>query len=144
MTNSKLRDRNGFKSIEVDGGFIESSLKMYADDFRSAVRQKPQEMIGLVLEHKDKVLPAFIDSLFSGVELSENIKAVESNIIEKMFHTFPCDLKTRRASYFCGIIEKINSIVWSSEVLNQLKNIALKHENPTLDIPNRAALKGFG
>lgn len=73
---------------------------MYVDDFRSAVQQEPQTMIGLVLEHKNK------------------------------------DLKTHRASYFCEIIEKMNSNVWSAEVLNQLKHIALKHENPALEQPN--------
>lgn len=136
ITNSKLKNRNCFKSIEVKGGFIESSLEMYVDDFRSAVQQKPQEMIELVLEHKDKILPAFIDSMFLGVELSEHLKEIEPKTIEKMFHTFSCDLKTHRASYFCGIIEKMDSVIWSVEVLNQLKNIALKHENPALDKPN--------
>ena len=81
-------------------------------------------------------MPAFIDSLFSGVELSEQLKEIEPNTIEKMFHKFPCDLKTHRASYFCGIIENMNFSVWSMEVMNQLKNIALKHENPALDKPN--------
>ncbi len=136
ITNSKLKNRNCFKSIEVKGGFIESSLKMYADDFRSVVKQEPQEMIELVLEHKDKVLLPFIDSLFLGVELSKYLKEIEPKTIEKMFHVFPCDLKTHRASYFCGIIEKMNSNVWSAEVLNQLKHIALKHENPVLEKPN--------
>lgn len=136
ITNSKLKNRNCFKSIEVKGGFIESSLEMYIDDFRSAVKQEPQAMIRLVLEHKDKVLSAFIDSLFSGVELSEHLKDIEPKTIEKMFHIFPCDLKTHRASYFWGIIEKMNSNVWSAEVLNQLKHIALKHENPALEKPN--------
>lgn len=109
---------------------------MYVDDFRSAVRQEPQAMMGLVLEHKDKVLPAFIDSLFSGVELSESLNEIELQIVEKMFYSFPCDLKTHRASYFCGIIEKMNSAEWSAETLNKLKYIALKHENPVLDEPN--------
>ncbi len=136
ITNCKLKDRNRFRSIEVKGGFIESSYEMYVDDFRSVVQQDPQGMIELVLEHKDKILSAFIDSLFSGVDLSENLIAVEPDTIEKMFHTFPCDLITHRASYFCGIIENMNSSVWSMEVMNQLKNIALKHENPALDKPN--------
>lgn len=136
ITNSKLKDRNRFRSIEVKGGFIESSYEMYVDDFRLAVKQDPQGMIDLVLEHKNKVLSAFIDSLFLGVNMSENLIVVEPNTIEKMFHTFPCDLKTHRASYFCGIIENMNSSVWSMETMNQLKNIALKHENPALDKPN--------
>ncbi|MCI9082763.1 MAG: hypothetical protein HFI70_10795 [Lachnospiraceae bacterium] len=136
ITNSKLKNRNRFKSIEIKGGFIESSLEMYVDDFCKAVRQQPLEMIELVLEHKDKVLPAFIDAMFSGVELSEGLNEIEPRMIEKMFESFPCDLKTHRASYFCEIIEKMNSVVWSAEVLNQLKYIALHHVNPALDKPN--------
>ena len=74
---------------------------MYVDDFQSAVKQEPQAMIELVLAYKDRVLSAFIESLFSGVELSEHLKEIEPKKIENMFHTFPCDLKTHRASYFC-------------------------------------------
>lgn len=85
ITNSKLEDRNRFRSIEVKGGFIESSYEMYVDDFQLAVKQDPQGMIDLVLEHKDKVLSAFIDSLFLGVNMSENLIVVEPNTIEKMF-----------------------------------------------------------
>jgi len=136
ITNKKLQNRNRIKSIEVKGGFIESSYKIYADDFRSVVKQAPQVMIQLVLEHKDKVLPAFIDSLFAGVATSKYIKEVDSKVIEEMFKTFPCDLKTHRASYFFEIIEKINSVTWSVEVMEQFKDIAIKHSNPALDKPN--------
>ena len=59
ITNSKLRDRNRFRSIEVKDGFIESSYEMYVDDFRSAVKQDTQAMIELVLEHKDKSIACF-------------------------------------------------------------------------------------
>ena len=37
---------------------------------------------------------------------------------------------------FCGIIEKIDDVNWSSEVMEQLINIALNHCNPELDKPN--------
>lgn len=136
ITNSKLKNRNGFKNIVIKGGIIKSYLETYADDFREAVKQVPQEMIELVLEYKDNVLPVFIDALFSGVEFSERLKEVGHETIEKMFHTFPCDLKTHRAYQFCGIIEEMDSAVWSVEVLNQLKSIALEHENPVLYKPN--------
>ena len=136
ITNSKLKNKCRFRSIEVKGGFIESSYEMYVDNFRLVVKQEPQGMIQLVLEHKDKVLPAFIDSLFSGIETSECIKEVDSKVIEEMFKTFPCDLKTYRASYFCGIIEKMNGVTWSVEVMEQFKDIAIKHSNPELDKPN--------
>ena len=45
-------------------------------------------------------------------------------------------MKSHRASYICGIVEKISDANWSSEVMEQLMNIALKHSNPELDKPN--------
>ncbi len=136
ITNKKLKNRDRIKFIEVKGGFIESSYEMYANDFQSVVEQAPQVMIQLVLEYKDKVLPAFIDSLFLGVKNSKCLKEVDPKVIEEMFIAFPCDLKTYRALYLCGIIEKMNSVTWSVEVMGQFKDIAIKHGNPELNRPN--------
>ena len=136
ITNNKLKNRNHFNSVEVKDGFIESSYKMYANDFQTAVKQHPKEMIELVLENKERVLPAFIDAMFLGVEMSETLETVDFKVIEKMLLTFPCDMETHRASYFCGILEKISDFCWSSEIMQQLKNIALKHCNPELNKPN--------
>lgn len=136
ITNSKLKNRERTKWVEVKGGFIESSLEAYTSDFQSVVMQHPQEMIELVLENKERVLPAFVDSMFLGVEMVETLEEVDFKVIEKMLLTFPCDMKTHRASYFCGIIEKMSNANWSPEVMEQLKDIALQHCNPELDKPN--------
>ena len=136
ITNGKLKNRNQCRSIEVKGGFIKSSYEMYASDFETLVKQKPAEMIQLVLEHKNQVLPVYIDSMFLGAYLSEKLNEVDFRLIEDMFRVFPCDLMTHRATYFCGIIEKLNTIDWSIDVKNQLKDIALFHINPELDKPN--------
>lgn len=136
ITNRKLKNRERFKSVEVKGGFIESSYKTYASDFQSVVKQYPQEMIELVLVNKERVLPAFVDSLFLGVELSEKLEKIDFAIIERLLIEVPCDMESYRASYFCGIIEKLCNINWSLEVMEQLMNIALKHNNPKLDKPN--------
>ncbi len=136
ITNKKLKNRNYINSVEVKGGFIESSYKMYANDFQTVVKQQPKEMIELVLENKERVFPAFIDAMFLGVEMSETLETVDFKVIEKMLLTFPCDMETHRASYFCGILEKISDFCWSSEIMQQLKNIALKHCNPELNKPN--------
>ena len=136
ITNSKLKNRGQHRWVEVKGGFIESSYEAYASDFQSAVKQHPQEMINLVLENKERVLPVFVDSLFLGLEVSEKLEEVDFSIIERLLHEFPCDMESHRASYFCGIIEKIDDVNWSSEVMEQLINIALNHCNPELDKPN--------
>lgn len=138
ITNSKLKNRAQSKWVEVKGGFIESSLEAYTSDFQLVVMQHPQEMIELVLENKKRIFPAIIDSMFLGVEMSETLREVDFKVIEKMLLTFPCDMETHRASYFCGIIEKMSDANWSPEVMEQLKNIALQHCNPELNKPNVA------
>lgn len=135
ITNNKLKNRDGRRWIEVEGGFIESSYEAYAGDFQLVVEQHPQEMIELVLKNKKRVLPAFVDSLFLGVEVSEKLDEVDSVVIERLLVEFPCDMKSYRALYFCKIVEKISNVNWSPEVMEQLMNIALRHCNPELDNP---------
>lgn len=136
ITNGKLKNRAQSKWVEVKGGFIESSYGMYVFDFQSVVEHAPLEMINLVLQNKERVFPAFIDAMFLGVEMSETLEKVDFKIIEKMLLTFPCDMEDNRASYFCRIIEKMSDANWSLEVMDQLKNIALKHCNPELNKAN--------
>lgn len=136
ITNNKLKNRNQSNWVEVKGGFIESSYEMYASDFQSAVKQQPKDMIELVLENKERVLSVFIDTMFLAVEMLETLETVDFKVIEKMLLTFPCDMETHRASYFCGIIEKISNVSWPSEIMQLLKNIALNHCNPDLNKPN--------
>lgn len=136
ITNRKLKNHGQHGWIEVKGGFIESSYEAYASDFQSVVKQHPQEMINLVLKNKERVLPVFVDSLFLGVEISEKLAEVDFSVLEKLLCEFPCDMNSHRASYFCGIVEKVNDVHWSLEVMEQLINIALKHRNPELDKPN--------
>lgn len=136
ITNSKLKNRDQSKWVEVKGGFIESSYEAYASDFQVAVKQHPKEMIELVLENRERVFSAFVDSMFLGVEVSETLEEVDFKAIRTMLLTFPCDMETHRASYFCGIIEKMSNANWPPEVIEQLKKIALQHCNPELDKPN--------
>lgn len=141
ITNKKLKNHRQHRWIEVKGGFIESSYEAYASDFQSVVKQHPQEMINLVLKNKERVLPMFVDSLFLGVEMSEKLGEVDFPVLEKLLCEFPCDMNSHRASYFCGIVEKVNNTHWSLAVMEQLINIALKHCNPELDKPNLINLK---
>ena len=127
ITNKKLTSRKHGQWKEVKGGFIESSLEMYASDFQTEVKNNPEKIIQLVLKNKENVVSAYIDSLFSGVEFSEKIDEVNQQTLEDMFREFPCDMKTYRASYFCGIIEKADYYEWSEYALNMLKDIAVNY-----------------
>ena len=136
ITNNRLKNRNQFQWKEVKGGFTESSYNLYASDFRSEVTEHPGEMIELVLENRERVMPIFIDALFAGVEISEKIEEIDFKLIERLLLEFPCDMNSQRASYFCGIIEKMSRINWSEQVIEQLKKIALQHSDPQFDNPN--------
>ena len=50
-------------------------------------------MIELVLKNKERVLPAFVDSLFLGVELSGKLEEIDSEVIERLLIEFPCNMK---------------------------------------------------
>lgn len=113
----------------MEGGFIESSLDMYVGDFQSAVKDEPVEMIKIVIENKENVVPAYIDAMYLGAEFSDAIELVEKNLWEQMFSEFPCDAKSQRALYFCGIIEKAKIYSWSDEVIQKLKEIAICYKN---------------
>lgn len=128
ITNNKIADRNHSHWKEVNGGFIESSLSMYVGDFRSAVKEEPVEMIKMVIENKENVIPAYIDAMYSGAEFSESFEQVEKKLWEQMFSEFPCEIKGQRVLYFCGIIEKAKINSWSAEVIDKLKEIALYYE----------------
>lgn len=129
ITNNKISDRNQSHWTEVKGGFIESSLSMYVGDFQSAVKVAPVEMIKMVLENKENVVPAYIDAMYSGAEFSDAVEQVDKELWEQMFSEFPCDTKSQRALYFCGIIEKAKIYSWSDEVIEKLKEIAIHYEN---------------
>lgn len=132
ITSSKLENQKCSKLVEVKDGFIDSSSEAYARDFQMVVKQNPQEMIEIILKNKEFVLPIFIDSLFLGIELSEKLEIIDFTILEKLFLEFPCDMKSYRASYFCGIIRNLKKVNWSPNIINQLINIALNHFNSEL------------
>lgn len=129
ITNKKISDRKHSNWKEVKGGFIESSLDMYVGDFQSAVKVAPVEMIKMVIANKENVLPDYVDAMYSGAEFSDAIEQVDKNLWEQVFSEFPCDVKSQRALYFCGIIEKAKIYSWSDEVIEKLKEIAIHYEN---------------
>ena len=129
ITNNEIYEKNHSHWKEVDGGFIESSLSMYVADFRSAVKVSPVEMIKMVIDNKENVVPDYIDAMYSGAEFSDSIEQVDKKLWEQMFSEFPCDVKSQRALYFCGIIEKAKIYSWTDEVIEKLKEIAIHYEN---------------
>lgn len=124
ITNKKIKTRKHSGWKETKNGLVESSIEAYSSDFSSAAREKPEIMIRLILDNKEGVISDFIESLYSGVAFSEHIHDVNKEILEELFRTYPCDLEGQRAVYFFEIIEKVKIYDWSSDITEQMKNIA--------------------
>lgn len=135
IVNQKLEGRARHFGKKVKGGFIESSIEMFAQDFRTAVSAEPELMIELVL-NETQAQKQFVDSLFSGIASSEKLNEIDQKLLEKLIIEYPPDLESWRASCFCDIIERRKATIWSEESVRILKLIAEKHVNPLLDKPN--------
>ncbi|WP_285142172.1 hypothetical protein, partial [Lactococcus petauri] len=128
LSNSDIRrDRN-----RMDDGFIDYSLEGFCNSFREATSKKPKEMIELVLNNKDKVIPEYINSLFSGVAYSDSISEVPLNLLENLIVTFKYNCSSEKERYICTIIEKRSNDNWSKNVWDRISNIALSHKNPEI------------
>ena len=136
FSNKKLKDLKEHDWKEVPGGFIESSMREFAISFSQAVSNEPTRMINLVLSNSDIVLDEFVDALYSGLQTSENIDKVPTDLLEKVFEAFPCDNESQRANCICWIIYKRKNIDWSQNTLNLLKSIAINHKDPIMEKPN--------
>ncbi|MDR0126041.1 hypothetical protein [Bacillus zhangzhouensis] len=136
LINTKLIHKDHSRWKEVSGGFIHNSIEEFASSFSNAVSKEPERMINLVLSNKEKVLNAYVDSLFSGVASSKELGNVPAELLEKMILTYPYDYTSYRANDICSIIRDRKNVKWSQEILDVLKDIAINHENPELGIVN--------
>ncbi len=136
FSNKKLKELKEHTWKEVPGGFIESSMREFAISFNQAVSNEPIRMINLILSNSDIVLDEFVDALYSGLQTSENIDKVPTELLEKVFNAFPCDNQSQRANCICWIIYKIKNTNWSQSTLNLLKSIAINHKDPVMGKPN--------
>ncbi|WP_276355744.1 hypothetical protein [Cohnella caldifontis] len=136
LTNNKLRKKHASRWKEVPGGFVESSIESFSSTFSSAVSEEPERMIELMLSCNDTISDIYIDSLFSGVAHSKHLKNVPVKLLEAMILKFSFDFISYRASSICTIIEECGEAGWSQEILDILKDIAIKHKNPEIGNPN--------
>ena len=135
ITNNKLSSRKYIHTKEVDGGFVESSLEMFAQAFQGEVMVNPKEMINLVINNKENVLPNYVNALYSGIAYSDSTGLIEQELLEKVFSEFPFDIQNEKSRYFCEIIEKASVYNWSKSIIEKLKEIVLYYEEQeeTLD-----------
>ena len=93
-------------------------------------------MINLVLNNKKIIIDDYIDSLYSGLRMSEKLNEVPNKKIEELLKEFPCDNISNRANSICCIIEKKKNTNWSVDTLNIIRDIAINHRDPKLGKPN--------
>lgn len=136
LSNSKIKKKEGYNWKEVEGGFIESSLREFAASFSSATSNEPNRMIDLVLNNKEIIIDEYIDALYNGLHMVEKLDEVPNEKIEVLLKQFPCDNVSYRANSFCWIIEKKKDTNWSKYTLDIIKNIAINHRDPELGKPN--------
>lgn len=128
ITNRKIPDENHASWKETDHGFIESSVSAFAEDFREVVKDDPIEMIKMVIENKENIMPVYVDEMFLGAKCSKCFEVIEKNLWEQMFHEFPSGMKGHRALYFCDIIKEADIYDWSREQIDKLKEIIVCYE----------------
>lgn len=136
LTNNKLRKKHASRWKEVPGGFVENSIESFSSTFSNAVSEEPERMIKLMLSCNDAILDIYINSLFSGVAYSKNLKNLPLKMLEAMILKYSYDFTSYRASYICTIIEDSGKVEWSQEILDILKDIAINHKNPEIGKPN--------
>ena len=136
LSNSKIKKKEGYNWKEVEGGFIESSLREFSVSFSSATSNEPNRMIDLVLKNKEIIIDDYIDALYNGIHMGEKLDEVPNEKIEVLLKEFPCDNASYRANSFCWIIEKKKDTNWSKYTLEIIKNIAINHRDPELGKPN--------
>lgn len=136
LSNAELRTKEIHNWKEVKGGFVESSLREFAISFSTITSNEPKRMLDLVLNNSAIILAEFIDSFYSGLQNSEKLNEITTELIEELFKKFPCDNASLRAKSICWILEKREDTNWSDETLELLKYIAINHIDPVLGEPN--------
>lgn len=127
LSSLKIKNKECSNWKEVDEGFIESNLSQFSSSFSNVVSNEPNRMIDLVLNNKKIIIDDYIDSIYSGLHMSEKLNEVPNEKIEQLLKEFPFDNESYRANAFCWIVEKKKDTNWSEYTLNIIKNIAMNN-----------------
>lgn len=112
---------------------VENSLFGFANDFRAAVSKSPIEFIELYLNLKQSnsnINISFERSFFGGLEQSEMLNQISTELIEELIHDKTIDSDVEILKDICGIISKLGERKWSTNIIYLILELASKHENP--------------
>lgn len=143
IKNKKLlNNQNRNNLVRVEGGFFDSSIESFANDFTDVVMKDPRKMISIIIENKNNILEEFINALFTGVARSKLLHTLDKDLIINMFINFPYDLHSLRAHSFCEIVGKRSDIDWPEEILKSVIDIASNHNDTGIKKLNVTEVKG--
>lgn len=136
LTSKKLATRTGRGHWkEVNGGFIESSLEQFSSSFSSVASIEPLRMVSLILSTHEKVHESYVDALYSGISMSDQLSMIPSSMLEELLVRYPPTMDSYRASSICRIFSKHDEKRWSENVMNTIRDIAVNHKNPEIGKP---------
>ena len=133
ITNSKIKTRNGRDRFE-NGMWIESSLSNYVSSFRQYISEESINVIQKDFIDTDNIYDSiYVDALFSGIVQNPKLDELANQEIETLIKKYGYDMQSHRAGSICKIIEKKQDIAWSEDILASLVDIALHHENSSIN-----------
>lgn len=134
LTDGQLEEKlKSSKSQWSTNSVVENSLSGFANDFRTAVAKNPIEFIELYLnlkQSKSNINISFKRSFYSGLEQSEELNQISTELIEELIHDKTIDSDVEILKDICGIVSKLGERKWSSNVINLILELASQHENP--------------
>ncbi|MDU4861722.1 MAG: hypothetical protein E6356_11005 [Terrisporobacter othiniensis] len=138
MEKRFTRKRRGSKWIEVEGGFYESSVELFASTFKNIAKNNPERFGNLALKLPDNIEPSYVSSIISLIgeneinDLNEEkrvpISIEKSELIINKYEGYLENKEFAKA--LCHAIENRSKENWSISTLNIISKLAIEHPNP--------------
>lgn len=136
LTNPEIPVNNPRRFKKVDGGFIESTQREFAESLEYTIKKEGTPFLEYILTIDLPISNIFVQHIYSAVAYSEHLDEIDTAIIEKLIEKFGYDYEDHRAMSIIRILEKRKDVEWSEMTLSALFDIALNHKNPELGKPS--------
>lgn len=125
ITNTKINNMRN-RTIEVQGGFIESSLEAFSADFSDAVADNPTIFIEIMLKLNEQISDLYIDSFYFGLSKSKYLNELNEELLETIFTKFN-GFSEKNIKYFLNIIKNKKTCFWSEHTYLAINEIFKKY-----------------
>lgn len=133
ITNPKIK--NMHRKIRFENNtYIESSFKNFIYSFQNYISQESMDIIFKKFVNSNIEFDSeYVNSLFYGISQNSQLNDVSNQEIEYLIFKYGYDMLSDRAGTICEIIEKMHDTKWSNDIFNLLIDIALHHENSSIN-----------